>query len=161
MAEIKNINHVGFAVKSLDEAVTSAVETLGGKLRFRFENTELRYKGASIQLGDSIISLIQATDENSFISQFVKERGEGVQHIGLEVDGLDEFVRRLELKGIKVEKKQMKGSDFREALVGPKTGFGVVLQLMQWKQGPMGVSSEGKSRSMKKYQDVPGLRLIE
>ena len=47
MTRIKGINHVSFAVKNLDEAVRSAEENLGGELMMKFENTELKYKGAA------------------------------------------------------------------------------------------------------------------
>ena len=161
MAKIKGINHVSFAVKNLDEAVYSAEENLGGELMMKFEDTKLKYKGACIQLGESIISFIQATDESSFVAKFIEERGLGVQHMGLEIDNLAEFVKQLESKGVRVDKGHMKDDNFQEALVGTRTGYGVVLQLTQWKGGPMDVSPEGKERLKQKYREVPGLRLIE
>lgn len=161
MAKIKGINHLGFAVKNLDEAIRSAEENLGGELMIEFESTKQKYKGALVQLGESIISLIESTDENGFIAKFVESRGEGIQHIGLEVDNLEEFVKHLESKGIRVDKTDMEDVNFPEALVGPRTGYGVVLQLIQWKAGPMDVSAEGKERIRQKYREVPGLRLIE
>ena len=161
MAKIKGVNHLGFAVKNLDESIRSAEEYLGGELIIKFESTKQKYKGALIQLGESIISLIESTDENGFIAKFVESRGEGIQHIGLEVDNLDEYVKDLESTGIRVDKTDMADENFPEALVGPRTGFGVVLQLMQWKAGPMDVSPEGKERIRQKYREVPGLRLIE
>ena len=161
MAKIKGINHLGFAVKNLDEAIRSAEENLGGELMIKFESTKQKYKGALVQLGESIISLIESTDENGFIAKFVESKGEGIQHIGLEVDNLEEFVKHLESKGIRVDKTDMEDVNFPEALVGPRTGYGVVLQLIQWKAGPMDVSAEGKERIRQKYREVPGLRLIE
>jgi len=161
MARIRGVNHLGFAVKNLDESIRSAEENLGGELIIKFESTKQKYMGALIQLGESIISLIESTDENGFIAKFVESRGEGIQHIGLEIDNLDEYVKDLESKGIRVDKTDMADENFPEALVGPKTGFGVVLQLMQWKAGPMNVSPEGKERIRQKYREVPGLRLIE
>ena len=161
MAKIKGITHVSFAVKDLDEAIRSAEENLGGELMMKFESIEQKYIGACIQLGESIISVIQATDESSFMAEFIKERGVGVQHIGLEIDNLEEFVKQLEAKGIRVDKGDMKYENFQEALVGPRTGYGVVLQLQQWKGGPLDVSPEGKERLMQKYREVPGIRLIE
>ena len=161
MAKIKGVNHLGFAVKNLDESIRSAEEYLGGELIIKFESTKQKYKGALIQLGESIISLIESIDENGFIAKFVESRGEGIQHIGLEVDNLDEYVKDLESTGIRVDKTDMADENFSEALVGPRTGFGVVLQLMQWKAGPMDVSPEGKERIRQKYREVPGLRLIE
>jgi hypothetical protein len=55
----------------------------------------------------------------------------------------------------------MANEKFKEALVGPKTGNGIVLQLMEWKDGPMDVSPEGKERLKQKYRETPGLRLME
>jgi len=55
----------------------------------------------------------------------------------------------------------MKDVNFQEALVGPRTGYGVVLQLMQWKGGPMDLSPEGRERLKQKYREVPSERLIE
>lgn len=161
MAKIKGINHLGYAVKNLDESIRSAEENLGGELFIKFESTKQKYKGALVQLGESIISLIESTDENSFIAKFVESRGEGIQHIGLEIDNLEEFVEQLESKGIRVDRTDMADVNFPEVLVGPGTGFGVVLQLMQWKAGPMDVTLEGKERIKQKYREVPGLRLVE
>jgi len=161
MAKIKGINHLGYAVKNLDESIRSAEDNLGGELIIKFESIKQKYKGALIQFGESIISLIESTDENGFIAKFVESRGEGIQHIGLEIDNLEEFVEQLESKGIRVDRTDMADVNFPEALVGPRTGFGVVLQLMQWKAGPMDVSTEGKERIKQKYREVPGLRLVE
>jgi len=161
MAKIEGINHIGLAVKDVDEAIRTAVEILGGEIIMRFEETNMKYKGACIQFGQSIVSFIQGTDESSFITKFVEQRGEGVQHIGLEIDNLEEFVKHLESEGVRVDKGHMGDENFQEALVGPRIGRGVVLQLMQWKGGPMDVSPEGLERLKQKYREVPGERLIE
>ncbi len=161
MAKVKGINHVAFAVKDLDEAIRSAVEILGGELMMRFEETNLKYKGASVQYGHSVVSFLQGTDKNSFITRFVEERGEGVQHIGLEIDNIEEYVKELEAKGVRVDKGHLSDVNFQEALVGPRLGHGVVLQLMQWRGGPLDVTPEGVERLKQKYREVPGDRLIE
>jgi len=161
MAKVIRINHVAFAVKNMDEAIQSAVENLGGELMMKFECIDQSYKGACIQWGESIISVLEPTDESSFVAKHIEARGVGVQHIGLEIDNLEEYVKELELKGVRVEKGNMQDENFPEALVGPKVGNGVVLQLMQWKGGPFDVSPEGKERLMRKYTETPNLRVIE
>jgi methylmalonyl-CoA/ethylmalonyl-CoA epimerase len=161
MGCIKGINHIAFAVKHLEESIKSTVEIMGGELIVKFESTKQKYVGACIQLGENIISLLQATDESSFVARHVEVRGVGVQHIGLTIEDLDSYVEELERKGVRVDKTDMANEKFKEALVGPKTGNGVVLQLMEWKDGPMDVSSEGKDRLKQKYRETPGLRLME
>jgi len=161
MAKITGINHISFAVQDLDESIQSIKENFGGIVIVKFQSIEGKYIGAGVQLGDSQISFIQPTDETSFVAEFIKKKGLGIQHIGLEVDNIEEFVRQLEGKGIKVDKAGMRNEKFKEALVGPKTGFGVVLQLTQWRDGPMDLTPEGKERGMQKYRETPGLRIIE
>jgi catechol 2,3-dioxygenase-like lactoylglutathione lyase family enzyme len=161
MAKIKGINHIAFVVKDLEEALHSAVEILGGEIVMRFEETNLKYVGACVQFGQSIVSFFHGTDPNSFVTKFVQERGEGIQHIGLEIDNIEEYIKELEGKGVRVDKGHMKDVNFQEALVGPKIGHGVVLQLMQWKGGPMDLTPEGKERLKQKYREVPGGCLLE
>ena len=161
MAKILGINHVAFAVKDMEKAIKTAVEGLGGEILIKFESLESKYKGACLQLGDSIISILEATDPDSFIAKHVETRGEGVQHVGLEIDNLKEYVEELESRGIRVEKSGMEDETFTEALVGPKIGNGVVLQLMQWKDGIYDTSPGGKERLRRKYSETPGLKLIE
>ncbi len=161
MGCIKGINHIAFAVKDLEESIKSTVETLGGELIVKFESAEQKYVGACIQLGEDIISLLQATDESSFVARHIELRGVGVQHMGLTIEDLDSYVEELERKGVRVDKTDMANEKFKEALVGPKTGNGIVLQLMEWRDGPMDVSPEGKERLRQKYRETPGLRLME
>ena len=161
MGKILGINHIAFVVKDLDESIRSAVELLGGEFIMKFESTTQKYIGACIQLGENMISYLQATDESSFVAKHLEKRGVGIQHIGLTIENLDEYVEELERKGVRVDKTDMKNEKFKEALVGPKVGNGVVLQLMDWKDGPMDLSPEGKERLKQKYRETPGLRLIE
>lgn len=161
MAKILAVNHVAFVVKDLEESIKNAVEVLGGELTMKFESMASKYVGAVVQLGVSFISYLKATDESSFVAKHLEKYGQGVQHMGLTIDNLEEYVADLEAKGVRVDKTDMKDEAFKEALVGPKTGRGVVLQLMQWKDGPMDVTPEGIERLKRKYLETPGLRLIE
>jgi methylmalonyl-CoA/ethylmalonyl-CoA epimerase len=161
MAKVLGINHVAFVVGDLDESMRSAVELLGAEVVMKFESLVGKYVGAVLQLGDNYISYLQATDPSSFVAKHLEARGTGVQHIGLTIDDLEGFVAELEKKGVRVDKTDMKDEKYKEALVGPKVGKGVVLQLMQWKAGPMDTTPEGKERLRKKYLETPGLRIIE
>ena len=51
------------------------------------------------------------------MKEFLNRRGEGIHHLGLEVDNLEEYVKELESRGIRVPVKQFKGNGRKEALL--------------------------------------------
>ncbi len=160
MAKVKSINHIAFAVEDFSAAIENATQILGGEMMMEFESVEDRYKGACVRFGDSIMSFISSNDPESFISKHVKKYGNSIQHIGLEIDNIDEYVAMLEEKGVRVDKSEMADVDYQEALVGPKVGNGVVLQLTGWRAGPFDATYEGCERLCKKYSQNSKLRLL-
>jgi methylmalonyl-CoA/ethylmalonyl-CoA epimerase len=161
MAGIVGINHIAFVVEDLEASIRNALDVLGGEFILKFESSAGKYIGACIQLGDDIVSYLQATDEGSFVAKHLEKKGPGVQHMGLTIEGLDDYVAELEAKGIRVDKSDMADEKFKEALVGPKTGQGVVLQLMEWRDGTMDTTPEGKEQLKRKYRESPGLKVLE
>ena len=91
MGKIKSINHIAFAVKDFDAALENAIQVLGGEMMMEFESIEDRYKGACVRFGDSIMSFISSDDPESFISKHVEKYGNSIQHIGLEIDNIEEL----------------------------------------------------------------------
>ena len=160
MAKITSINHIAFAVKNLQDSLHNATEILGGELMMRFESLEDKYEGACVKFGSSIMSFITSHDPDSFIYKYVEKHGNGIQHIGLEIDNIEQYVENLEKKGVKVDTSEMSDKKFPEALVGPKTGNGVVLQLTGWEEGPFDTSYDGCERLCEKYTQNPKLKLV-
>ena len=108
-----------------------------------------------------MLSFLEATDESSFVAKIVEKQGYGVQHIGLEIDDIEGYVSQLESKGVRVDKGHLEDGDFPEALVGPKSGFGVVLQLIAWKGGRYDTSPRAIRILRQKYAELPGLKVLE
>ena len=160
MSRVVGVNHIAFVVKDLEESTRTAVDVLGGEFVLKFESETGTYIGVCVRLGNSIVSYLQATDESSFIAKHLETRGPGVQHIGITIEGLDDYVAALEAEGVRVDKRDMSDGQFKEALVGPKTGQGVVLQLMEWRDGPMDATPEGKEQLKRKYRETPGLKVL-
>ena len=136
MATVKRVDHIAFAVKDLEQSRRALEQLFGATFLAQAQNPLQHYVVATFQLGENIISLMQATDESSFVHRFIEERGEGVQHIGLEVDDVAGLAAHLEAQGVRVPVKLLEGDGRKEVLVGPRSGFGVVLQLMEWPDGP-------------------------
>ena len=160
MANVTSINHVAFAVKDLKPALENAIDVLGGEMMMEFESVQDRYRGACVRFGDSIMSFISSEDPDSFISKHVEKYGNSVQHIGLEIDDIEAYVAGREAKGVRLDKTEMADADYQEALVGPKVGNGVVLQLTGWKAGPFDATYAGCDRLCQKYAQNPKLNLL-
>lgn len=136
MAKIKRIDHVAIAVKDADEATQKYVKLLNA-VHIRTEVLQEKAgptKVSYVQLGENIISLIQAMEEDGFVNKHIAKHGEGLHHMGLEVDNLDEFVKEAEAKGFTIPLKD-EFSNRKEVVLRPRDSAGVVLQVMQWKGG--------------------------
>jgi len=136
MAKIKRIDHVAIAVTDVEAAVKRYVGILNAE---HIRTIELQEKAgpvkvAYMRIGETILSLIQSIDEDGFINKHIEKRGEGLHHLGLEVDDLDEFVRNIEKNGYTVPLHD-EFSNRREVILRPKETCGVIMQIMEWTKG--------------------------
>jgi hypothetical protein len=76
-----------------------------------------------------------AVDPDGFIAKFIEKRGEGLHHIALVVDDLEGYVKELEAKGVKIPHRESFGPLRREIVLSPKDLCGVVMQIIEWKEG--------------------------
>lgn len=137
MARILRIDHIAVAVKDVDAGIASYQKILGAEL---IEKAELsiqgsRMTGAYLKVGDGLIVLDGAVDPSGFIAKFIERRGEGLHHIGIVVDDLDAYVRDLEAAGVRIPHRESLGPLRREILLSPKDLCGVVVQVIEWKEG--------------------------
>jgi len=136
MARVKRIDHVAIAVRDADAATRQYVTLLNA----RHIKTEILQEKAGpakvsyVQLGDNIISLIQSMDEDGFLNKHIAKHGEGLHHMGIEVDNLDEFIAETEAKGFKIPLRD-EFSNRREVVLSPRDSAGVILQILEWKGG--------------------------
>ncbi len=136
---IKRIAHVGIATQSI-AAAGEFYNCLGLELN-RVEVVEdQKVKVAFLEVGDSAIELIEATQEDSLIQRFVDKRGPGLHHMTLEVDNLEEQLAFLREKGIKlIDEKPRQGAEGSLiAFVHPDSTGGVLIELSQ--PAPEGLS---------------------
>lgn len=137
MARVLRIDHIAIAVKDVDAGVRTYQKILGAEL---IEDAELsimgaRMRAAYLKIGDGLVVLDGAVESEGFIAKFIEKRGEGLHHIGLVVDDLDEYVRELEAAGVRIAHRESLGPLRREILLSPKDLCGVVVQVIEWKEG--------------------------
>ncbi|WP_297437013.1 methylmalonyl-CoA epimerase [Thermococcus sp.] len=129
---IKKIDHVGIAVKNLEEAM-KVWEGLGLKVDEVEEVPDQKVRTAIIHVGESRIELLEPTAEDSPIARFIAKRGEGIHHIALGVGNIEEHLNKLKESGYRLidEKPRVGAGGARIAFVHPKAVTGVLLELCE------------------------------
>lgn len=130
---IKKIEHLGIAVNSIDESVKT-FETLLQSPCYKIEEVESEgVKTAFLQIGESKIELLEATNAESPIAKFLEKKGRGIHHIAFDTDDIDADLKRLENEGFELIHKSPKdGADGKIiAFLHPKSTEGILVELCQ------------------------------
>ncbi|SDX92163.1 methylmalonyl-CoA epimerase [Acetomicrobium thermoterrenum DSM 13490] len=127
------VDHIGIAVKSIDEALKFWEETLGIKCTGREEVAEQKVVTAFLPLGGTEIELLEPTSPESPISKFIESRGEGIHHLALKVEDIEAALKELKDKGIRLidEKPRCGAGEAKIAFVHPKAAGGVLLEISE------------------------------
>ena len=130
--ELKRVDHVGIAVKNLDESV-KFYESLGFKATGYEVVAEQKVKVAFLPCGDSEIELLESTEPDGPIARFIEKNGPGIQHIAIRVDDIDKALEELKEKGVRLidQTPRYGAGGARIAFVHPKATGGVLLELTQ------------------------------
>ena len=130
---MKKIEHIGIAVKSLEES-NLLFKKLFGKAHYKIEEVASEGVATSFfKIGPNKIELLEATKEDSPIAKFINKRGEGIHHIAFEVKDILAEMERLEKEGFTLlNKKPKRGADNKlVCFIHPKTANGVLIELCQ------------------------------
>ena len=137
MVKILRIDHIAVAVKDVDAGIARYQTILGAELVEKAELSIMgnRMSAAYLKVGDGLIVLDGAVEPDGFIAKFIERRGEGLHHLGIVVDDLDGYVGELEAAGVRIAHRESLGPLRREILLSPKDLCGVVVQVIEWKEG--------------------------
>ncbi len=130
---LKKIDHIGIAVKNMEDALAFYEGALGLKATGTEVVEEQKVKVAFLPLGESKLELLESTEPDGPVAKFIESRGEGVQHIAIRVDNIEEKLKELEEKGIRlIDKSPRYGAGgARIAFLHPKSTSGILLELCQ------------------------------
>ncbi|MFE8702558.1 methylmalonyl-CoA epimerase [Cytobacillus sp. FJAT-54145] len=112
---IKKVDHIGIAVKSLNDALPFYTDILKLELQGIEEVDSEKVKVAFLKINETKIELLEPTSEDSPIWTFIEKRGEGIHHIALGVDSIQDRIEEMKQNGIRMIHDQ------------PKTGAGGAL----------------------------------
>ena len=125
----KKVNHIGIAVKNMDEARTFWNTMYGVETPPPITAKDMQI--CMIRLGDVLIELLAPVGEG-VISKFIEKRGEGVHHICYEVEDIYSEIKELAAKGMDlVDKEPREGVEGKIAFLHPKATHGVLTEICQ------------------------------
>ncbi|MEW6556385.1 MAG: methylmalonyl-CoA epimerase [Elusimicrobiota bacterium] len=130
---LKNINHIGIAVKSIQSALKLYRDTL--KLEFSGieEVASAKVKVAFLKIGKTNIELLEALTSESPIAKFIETEGEGIHHIAFETDDIEKALSEIAQAGYTlIDTKPREGAhNTKVAFAHPKSTGGVLIELVQ------------------------------
>jgi methylmalonyl-CoA/ethylmalonyl-CoA epimerase len=130
---VEKIEHIGIAVKNVEEA-NKVYEKLLGVAPYKMEAIESEGVSTSFfQTGESKIELLEATNPESAIAKFIEKKGEGIHHIAFTVKDIKAEMKRLSEDGFTIlNAEPKKGADNKlVCFIHPKNTKGVLIELCQ------------------------------
>ena len=129
----EKINHIGIAVKSLENSIPFYRDQLGMTFEGTEEVTEQKVKVAFLQVGESRIELLEPTSADSPVAKFLEKNGEGIHHMAYEVTDIEAALAELKEKGVRLidEKPRHGAHGSLIAFLHPKATGGVLTEICQ------------------------------
>ncbi len=131
--KVKHIDHIGIAVKGLDQASAFYKDILGLEVKAIETVAEQKVNVAFVPITDSEVELLESTEPDGPVAKFIEARGEGVQHIAFRVENLEEALAELKAKGIRlIDQSPRKGAGGAKiAFIHPKETNGVLVEICE------------------------------
>lgn len=126
------IDHLGIAVRSLDEALRFYRDQLGMDVSLRETVAQEKVNVAMLPAGEPRIELLEPTEPDSVIGKFLEKRGEGLHHVAMKVPDLNAAVEKLRASGARLLNEPRAGAGGHYyVFVHPSSTGGVLVELIQ------------------------------
>ena len=135
MFKTLKVDHIGIAVKDLEQAKKFYTEILGMPAMGEETVEQQKVKVCFIPCGDSELELLESTAPDGPIAKFIDKNGQGVQHLALRVDNIEAAIADLKAKGVRMidEVPRYGAGGASIAFVHPKSTGGILLELTERK----------------------------
>ncbi len=133
MTPVKAINHIGIAVKSIEDQRPYYEQTLGAQFEGCEEVESQKVRVAFFKVNDVRLELLEPTDSSSAVAKFLENRGEGLHHLAFTVENLEERIAELQEAGLRmIDQTPRPGAHHMKiAFIHPKSTHGVLTELCQ------------------------------
>jgi methylmalonyl-CoA/ethylmalonyl-CoA epimerase len=133
MSPVKAVNHIGIAVRSIDDQRAFYEDELGAV----FEGVEVvpdqKVRVGFFRVGDVRLELLEPTDPSSTVATFLDRKGEGLHHVAYTVEDIEARIAELKRSGLRMidESPRPGAHHMRIAFVHPKSSHGVLTELCE------------------------------
>lgn len=129
---LKKIDHIGIAVKSIDNAL-AFYKAMGAEVNHIEEVPSQKVKTAFIQVGETHIELLEATSDDSPIAKYLEKNREGMHHICYEVSDINAALAELKANNVQLIDNEAKvgAHNMLVAFIHPKGNNGVLTEIAQ------------------------------
>ncbi|ROR03120.1 methylmalonyl-CoA epimerase [Desulfosoma caldarium] len=133
--KVLKVDHIGIAVKSIDQAQKLYREILGLPDHGRETVAEQKVITAFFPVGDTEVELLESTAADGPVAKFIEKKGEGVHHIAFRVENIDAALEELKAQGVQlIDQTPRQGAGgARIAFLHPKATGGVLVELCERK----------------------------
>ncbi len=130
---VKKIDHIGIAVKDIEESLRFYSSSLGLELQCIEEMPDRGIRVAFIKVGESRIELLESISESSTIAKYIEKKGEGIHHLALNVESIEESMKIMKDQGFRLlsEQPEIGAGGTRIVFVHPKSSNGVLTELVE------------------------------
>jgi methylmalonyl-CoA/ethylmalonyl-CoA epimerase len=130
---VKRIEHIAIAVKSMARMREVMEEKLGLSLEYEEHLPQYHTRLAMYPVGQTYLELLEADSPESETAEWIATHGEGLFHICLEVDHIDDALAELKQKGVALidEKPRTGHANSRIAFLDPKSTGNVLIELVE------------------------------
>ncbi|QEG00770.1 Glyoxalase/Bleomycin resistance protein/Dioxygenase superfamily protein [Stieleria maiorica] len=130
---VKSLNHIGIAVRSIDDHKPFYEDALGLEFEGLEDVPSQKVRVAFFRAGDVRLELLEPTSEDSTVAKFIEKRGEGLHHLAYTVDDITARIAELRESGLRmIDEKPREGShQMQIAFLHPKSSGGVLTELCE------------------------------
>jgi methylmalonyl-CoA/ethylmalonyl-CoA epimerase len=129
---MEKLEHIGIAVKNLDDANAAFAQLLG---REHYKIEEVASEGVRtsfFEVGGVKIELLESSRGDSPVAKFIEKRGEGIHHLAFQVKDIHDSINQYRHKGFEVVGAPKPGADNKViCFLHPKSTSGVLIELCQ------------------------------
>ncbi|MGD2246535.1 MAG: methylmalonyl-CoA epimerase [Candidatus Aminicenantes bacterium] len=131
---IKQISHLGMAVKDLEEAREFYRSVLGLESSEPIIGGDGTIRVSMVRVGNTLIELLQPIGSEGIMAKFLEKRGEGFHHICYEVDDINAEIASVKAAGLEVLGDPKPGAEGMSVFLHPQGTHGVLIELVEKKK---------------------------